>query len=188
MCDRTVASEQFSWRATSSAGRPSTSLSTSAERSRALSNRRPSSRYSDCSPRKQQILRAVLRLRAQRLVHFFQICEKLTPPVPPKKIDGCVGGNSGQPVGGLVEILDLILPLQRFDEGFLRQILSVVHVPDDAVDLQEDAAEVVLNEPLLRLANLWETPSPAAREYLAASLILPPGRDWLAILISPKND
>ncbi len=44
MCDRTVALEQFSLRATSSAGKPSTSRSISAARSRAVSRRKPSSR------------------------------------------------------------------------------------------------------------------------------------------------
>ena len=32
------------------------------------------------------------------------------------------------------------------------------------------------------------TPESGNPEYLAASLMLPPGRDWIAILICPKND
>src|ERR1039457_5065144 len=44
MCDRTVALEQSSRRATSSAGKPSTSRSISSARSRAVNRRKPSSR------------------------------------------------------------------------------------------------------------------------------------------------
>ena len=45
MCDRTVAFEQFNCAATSSAGKPSTSRSSSAVRSRPVSEFKPASRY-----------------------------------------------------------------------------------------------------------------------------------------------
>ena len=40
----------------------------------------------------------------------------------------------------LSEFLELILPLQRLDEGLLGEILGVVHVPHNPVDQQEDPA------------------------------------------------
>ena len=88
----------------------------------------------------------------------------------------------------LVEILDLFLTLERFDERFLRQVLSIVDVAYDPVDLKEDPAEVFLNEALLGLPFLVEIPASGSPEYLAASLIVPPGRDWPAIVICPKNN
>ena len=85
--------------------------------------------------------------------------------------------------GGFLQILDLLLPLQCLDESFLRQVLRVVHVSDDPVDLQEDAAQVLLNEALLRLPSSEKSRRPGSPEYLAASLMLPPGRDWPAVVI-----
>ncbi len=51
---------------------------------------------------------------------------------------------------GLFQVLQLILALQGFDEGFLRQVLRVVHVADNAVDQKEDAALVVLHKAVLK--------------------------------------
>src|ERR1035437_6824218 len=51
ICERTVAFEQSSMLATSSAGKPSTSRNNNPCRSRGLNRRNPSSRYARCSPR-----------------------------------------------------------------------------------------------------------------------------------------
>ena len=58
----------------------------------------------------------------------------------------------------LFEILDLFLTLERFDERFLGQVLSVVNVADDPIDLKEDPAEVLLNEALLHLPVFVRNP------------------------------
>ena len=77
--------------------------------------------------------------------------EKLTRPDAPQKIDGRVAGDARQPVRGLVQILQLILPLQRFDERFLGEILRVGDVAHDAIDQQEHAAHVLGHKPALLL-------------------------------------
>ena len=52
---------------------------------------------------------------------------------------------------GLQLVLELLLPLQRFDERFLREILRVVHIADNAVNLPENAPQIVVDEALLQL-------------------------------------
>ena len=39
---------------------------------------------------------------------------------------------------GLLFVLELVLMLEGLDEDFLREILSVGHIPDHPVDLHED--------------------------------------------------
>lgn len=63
-----------------------------------------------------------------------------------QEVDGCIGRDSGEPVGGLVKVLKLGLPLEGLDEGFLSQVLGIVHVADDAIDEEEDPAEVLLEK------------------------------------------
>ena len=57
------------------------------------------------------------------------------------------------PVRGFVQILQLILALQSFDEGFLRKILRVGHIAHDAIDQQENPAHVVGDKARLRLGR-----------------------------------
>ena len=76
--------------------------------------------------------------------------EKLTRSGAAQEIDGGVAGDARQPVRGFIQILELILALQRFDEGFLGQVLRVGNIAHDAVDQQEHAAHVVGHEAALR--------------------------------------
>ena len=46
-------------------------------------------------------------------------------------------------------VLELILALQRLDEGFLGEILGVGDVADNAVNLHEDAPQVFGNKAVL---------------------------------------
>ena len=69
--------------------------------------------------------------------------------VAAEKIEGCVGGDSGEPVGGFIAVLELVLMLKGFDERFLGEVLSVFHVTDEAVDLAENAAHVLVDELVL---------------------------------------
>ena len=79
------------------------------------------------------------------------------PAVPPQKIERRIGRDARQPVRRLQLVLELILPLQRLDEGFLRQILRVGHIPDDAVNLDEDPAQIVGDEAILPLQAFRDT-------------------------------
>ncbi len=74
--------------------------------------------------------------------------------VPPQKIDGRVGGDARKPVRRLLFVLELLLPLQRLDEGFLGEILGVGHVAHDAVNLHEDAPQIVGDKTVLSLHGL----------------------------------
>jgi len=47
------------------------------------------------------------------------------PPGAAEKIDGGVGGDAGEPVGGFLLVLELFLVLEGLDEGFLGQVLGV---------------------------------------------------------------
>src|SRR6185369_811057 len=63
-----------------------------------------------------------------------------------EEIDGGVGGDPRKPVGGLVQILELVLALECLDEDFLRQILGIVNIAHLAVDKEEDPTHVVGNK------------------------------------------
>ena len=52
---------------------------------------------------------------------------------------------------GFQFVFELFLPLQSFDERFLRQILRVMHVAHNAIDLAENAPQIVVDEALLQL-------------------------------------
>ena len=71
-----------------------------------------------------------------------------------EKIDGRVGRDPGEPVRCLLLVLELLLPLQCFDEGFLCEILSVRHIPDNPVNLNENTPQIVGNKPVLPLQSL----------------------------------
>ena len=56
----------------------------------------------------------IFQTRAEdRLRQFFNF-GKAHAAGAPQKIDGCIAGNARKPVGRLLQILQLILPLQRF--------------------------------------------------------------------------
>ena len=71
--------------------------------------------------------------------------------VAAQEIDGGVGGDAGKPVRGFFEIFQLALALEGFNEGFLGEVLGVVGIADDAVDEQENAAQVLLDKAGLRV-------------------------------------
>src|ERR1017187_9718337 len=56
-----------------------------------------------------------------------------------QEIDRRIGGDPRQPMRGLLLVLDLVLALQRLDKCLLGQILGIRDIPDDPVDLNEDA-------------------------------------------------
>ena len=150
MCERTVAFEQFKRAATSSAGRSSTSRSSSAVRSRLgqhIQARLPDTRGAPCAAPSAPDFPS--RETDHRLGHVVEV-GKTHAARAAQKIDGGVAGDARQPVRGLVQILQLILPLQRLDERFLGQILGVGDVAHDAVDQQEHAAHVLGHKPALR--------------------------------------
>ena len=102
----------------------------SATRSRALSRRKPSSRYARCSPRS-----TASGLSPSLCVRIFNLARIGLFQVAAQKIDGGVRGDPGKPVGGFLLVLQLILPLERLDKGLLGQILGIGDVPNDPVNL-----------------------------------------------------
>ena len=56
-----------------------------------------------------------------------------------QEVDGCVRRDPGEPVGGLLQVVELVLSLEGFDKGFLGEVLGVVDVANDPVNEQEDA-------------------------------------------------
>ena len=42
-------------------------------------------------------------------------------------------------MGCLVQVLELILPLEGFDKSLLGKVLGVIYIPDQAIDEQENA-------------------------------------------------
>ena len=95
----------------------------------------------------QHTLLRVLGVTLRRDVDFA----KRHATVPPQKIDRGVGGDARQPVRRLLFVLELVLALQRFDEGFLRQILRVGHIAHNAVNLHENPAQVLGDKAVLPL-------------------------------------
>src|SRR5579863_4329904 len=98
----------------------------------------------------QQRLFGRLILTLGAYIHFAE----RYPPVTPQKIDRRVGGDTRKPVRRLLLVFQLLLPLQRFDEGLLRQILCVGNVAYDAVDLDKDPPQIVGDKPVLPLDGL----------------------------------
>ena len=68
--------------------------------------------------------------------------------MPAQEIKRRVGGNAGKPMRGFLLILQLLLPLQGFDERFLSQILRIGHVANHPINLQENAAKIVFDKPV----------------------------------------
>ena len=50
-------------------------------------------------------------------------------------------------------VLELILPLQGFNERLLCEILGVRYISNDAIDLEKDAAQIVGDKPVLPLCG-----------------------------------
>src|SRR5713226_6755612 len=74
--------------------------------------------------------------------------------VAAEEIERRVGGDPRKPMRRLLIVLELVLTLQSLDESFLRQILGVGGIADNAVDLDEDAAKVVGDKAVLPLQTL----------------------------------
>ena len=150
--------EQFSRSATSSAGSPSTSRSSRAVRSRSVSAARPRSRCSSPLVAQQRLLRALTRhvgpsfhqpLR-QPIGQRIDLAE-VHLPVPPEKIDRRITGDSRQPVRGALGVFELVPVLQGLDKCFLRRSCASASVSDDAVNQQENPAQVIRDKPRLLL-------------------------------------
>ena len=127
ICERTVAREQPSRRATSSAGKSSTSRRTSAARSRGVSRSSPAASQSRCSPRSSVSFGRVPDVSFGCFAQFY----KRHPPAATQKLERGVGCDARQPVRGLQFVFELILPLQGFDESFLGQVLRVMNCSAD---------------------------------------------------------
>jgi hypothetical protein len=69
--------------------------------------------------------------------------------VAAQKIERSVGGDLRKPVRGLQLVFELLLPLQGFDESFLRQVLRVVDVAHHVVNLPENPSHIVRDETVL---------------------------------------
>src|SRR5215472_4164748 len=54
---------------------------------------------------------------------------------------------------GFIDVLELILPLKGFDEGFLGEVLGVGDVSYDPVDEQEDTPQVLGNKAVLQFLS-----------------------------------
>ena len=59
-------------------------------------------------------------------------------------------------MSGLLHILQLLLSLEGFDEGFLCEVLGIIDVPDDTVNLYKDAAQVLRDKPASALGRFLE--------------------------------
>ncbi len=77
--------------------------------------------------------------------HFLDIAEA-DAVMAAEEIDGGIGGDAREPVGGFFGIAELFLALKHLDKDFLGEILGVVDVADDAVDEQEHAPHVAGDE------------------------------------------
>jgi hypothetical protein len=88
------------------------------------------------------------------------------PAVAPKEIERGVGCDAGQPVRGFLLVFQLVLPLKGFDESLLREVLRVVHVADNAIDLKEDATEMLRNETFFEFEGRCSDRSLGTREIL----------------------
>src|SRR6266849_4672811 len=110
----------------------------------------------------QPILEIFAMLRAQyqlfgRLVLTLSLQVHLAvghAPMAPQEVDSRVRRDPRKPVRRLLLVLELILPLQSLDKGFLRQVLGIGDVAHDPVDLEEDAPQVVGDKAVLSLSGL----------------------------------
>ncbi len=90
--------------------------------------------------------------RMEALGQLIEISE-VDAAVPAEMVERGVGGDAGEPMGGFVQILQLIFTGERLDEGVLGEVLRVGDVADDAVDEQEDALHVELHELIVQFAG-----------------------------------
>src|SRR5581483_10399444 len=67
-------------------------------------------------------------------------------PVAAEEIESGIGSDAGKPVCGFLLVLQLILTLESFDESFLRKVLGVMDVANDAINLEENTTEMLGNE------------------------------------------
>ena len=110
----------------------------------------------------QPIFEIVAVLRAQqnlfgRFVRAFRVDIDFAvrdAAVPPQKIDGGVSRNSRKPVRRLLLVLELVLALQRFDEGFLGEVLRIRDIPYNPVNLYEDTPQIIGDKTVLPLVGL----------------------------------
>ncbi len=75
-------------------------------------------------------------------------------PTAAEEVDRRICGDSRQPMGGLLFVFELFLMLERLDEGLLGEILSVGDISHNPVDLDENPAQVLGNEPILPFRQL----------------------------------
>ncbi len=122
--------------------------------------------------------RAFQRRCRNRLREFIDIRET-DPSMPPEEVDCRICGNPREPVSGLLQILDLILPLERFDESFLRKILSIIDIADNPVDQQEDPAQVLGDKPRLLFMDQFLQWFRRLREFVQSHLPAEPSCDGL---------
>ncbi len=99
-----------------------------------------------------------LRLRTgsvadmKALRHLVQFGE-VHAAVAAKMIESGVGGDAGEPMRGFLQIFQLLFAGEGLDEGFLRQVLGVGDVADDAIDEQENPLHVRLHEEVMPLTS-----------------------------------
>lgn len=84
--------------------------------------------------------------------HFVEV-SKVDTAIAAQMVEGGVGGDAGEPMGGFVEIFELLFAGEGLDEGVLGEVLRVGYVADDAVDEEEDALHVRLNEKVMPFAG-----------------------------------
>src|SRR5690349_491567 len=79
------------------------------------------------------------------MLHFA----KRRAAAAPQKIDGCIGSDPRKPVRCLLFVLELVLVLERLNEGLLSKVLGIRDVPDDAIDLEENPPQMSGNKLIL---------------------------------------
>jgi hypothetical protein len=62
------------------------------------------------------------------------------PAIPPKEVDRSIARNARKPLCGAVQVFQLRLPLESFDESLLSKILRVIHISNHAIDQEENSA------------------------------------------------
>ena len=93
--------------------------------------------------------------RAADMEAFRQVVEvsKVDAAVAAQMVERGVGGDAGKPMGRFVEIFQLLLTGKGLDKGVLGKVLRVGDIADDAVDEEEDALHVRLDEEVMPLAG-----------------------------------
>lgn len=84
--------------------------------------------------------------RFQMPFRRFAQFHKRHAPAAAEKIERGIGGDARQPMRRLQLVFELVLPLQGFDESFLREILRVMNAADHTINLKENAAQMFGDE------------------------------------------